>query len=60
MPLVVGDRVKTLTGEEGELVVLNTDGISAYVRFDVDGKGAMITRLLLDSLTRIEGDGADR
>jgi hypothetical protein len=54
--LNLGDRVKASTGEEGELVVLNADGTTAYVRLSETDSGAVIRRLPLSSLTTVEVD----
>jgi dsDNA-specific endonuclease/ATPase MutS2 len=54
----VGDRVKAVTGEKGQIIALNADGKSAYVQMERGTKGT-IRRLPLESLTRIDREQAE-
>jgi hypothetical protein len=53
-PLRVGDYVRSSTGEVGELVALNSDGVTAYVRFQNNGKGLALGRFPLENLIRVD------
>ena len=40
MPLKIGDSVRIKSGEEGKIVVMAKDGVSAYVMLTNEAKGA--------------------
>jgi hypothetical protein len=55
VPLKIGDSVRIKSGDDGKIVVMAKDGVSAYVMLTNDGKGAHASLYRLDSLTKIEG-----
>jgi hypothetical protein len=55
VPLKIGDSVRIKSGDEGKIVVMAKDGVSAYVRLTNDAKGAHASLFRLDSLTKIDG-----
>ena len=50
---ITGDHVQTLTGERGELIAINSDGISGYVEIWTGDNRLIILRILLDNLTKV-------
>jgi hypothetical protein len=55
VPLKIGDCVRIKSGEEGKIVVMAKDGVSAYVMLANEAKGAHASLYRLDSLTKIDG-----
>ena len=53
MTIEPGDRVRTETGQTGEVVILNDDRTLGYLRLD-DEQGAILVRCRVDSLTKID------
>jgi hypothetical protein len=54
-PLKKGDRVRTSTGEQGDLITLDSDGLWGHVKIDTDLLGQGTVRIPLNRLTRVVG-----
>lgn len=51
--LCAGDQVTASTGEQGQLVLLNSDGITGYVRVKTT-QGWVVMRMPLENLDKSE------
>jgi hypothetical protein len=56
--LKMGDRVRTSTGEQGDLITLDSDGLWGHVQIDANSLGARIVRIPLIHLAKVV-DGLD-
>jgi hypothetical protein len=54
MPLQAGDQVGTDDGQEGKIMLLNTDGTSVLIEVHHEMRGPSIVRYYLSQLTLIK------
>ena len=58
MTIEAGDRVRTETGQTGEVVILNDDRTLAYVRLDDSEQSEILAHCRVDTLINIDDESA--